>query len=81
MDVPTILPFLIKHGLITRHDNDYFISQAYTNVEKQSKLTCLVVSLHEDCIDKFVDCLSQTADYAPHDTLLKKIQSGKSPAS
>ena len=52
------------------------MSPAHTSLEKQNKLTTLVLSLQEDCADKFVDCLSQTADYAPHDTLLKKIQSG-----
>ena len=81
VDVPTILPLLIQHGLITRHDNDYFIHHSYTNAEKQSKLTCLVVSLNEDYVDKFLDCLSQTSNFAPHDTLWNKIQSGMSPAA
>ena len=81
VDISTILPFLIKHGLINRHDNEYFMNPVHTSVEKQCKLTTLVVSLNEDCVDKFVDCLSQTSDFAPHDTLLKTIQSSKSPAS
>ena len=81
VDISTILPFLIKHGLISCHDNDYFMSPAHTSVEKQCKLTTLIASLNEDCADKFIDCLSQTSDFAPHDALLKTIQSGMSPAS
>ena len=53
------------------------MSPSHIPMEKRHKLTCLVISLNEECVEKFLDCLSQTAvDYAPHDYLLKKIQSG-----
>ena len=80
VNIPTILTLLMKHGLISRLDQDYFMNQTHTDMEKQNRLTCLVVSLNEECADKFLECLSQSAvDYAPHGTLLKKIQSDMSP--
>ena len=78
VNVGEILPVLISHGLLTRSDHDYFTSKVHTHAEKLERLTCLVVSLNEDCVEKFLDCLSKTADYAPHDSLLKKINNGMS---
>ena len=77
MDVVTILPMLLTCGLLTRSDSEYFISSAHTTVEKQQRLTCLAISLNEECVEKFLKCLSQTAvEYAPHSSLLEKIQKG-----
>ena len=41
---------------------------------RQQKFMCLVISLNENYMEKFLDCLSQTAvEYVPHDELFKKI--------
>ena len=68
---------MIKCGLLTRYDQEYFMSPSPIPMDKRHRLMYLVISLNEKCVEKFLDCLSQTAvDYAPHDYLLKKIQSG-----
>ena len=74
VDVQTIVPWMITHGLVTSHDKAYFYNPYHNSVEKQHKLMCLVLSLNEDCVEKFLECLSQTSDYAPHGTLLEKIR-------
>jgi len=76
VDIETILPFLISYGLITPSDQGYFYSLAPTYVEKLQKLTCLIVSLNEECVEKFLECLSETSYYAPHSSLFEKISSG-----
>ena len=74
VDIQTILPWLTKHGLVTRFDLEYFTSSSHTSVEKQRKLMCLAISLNEKCVEKFLECLSQTVgEYAPHGELLEKI--------
>ena len=73
VDVQTILPWLTKHGLVTRFDLEYFTSSYYTSVEKQHRLMCLAISLNEKCVEKFLECLSQTSNLAPHGELLEKI--------
>ena len=77
VNIQALLPWMIKHGLLTRFDQEYFMSTSHIPMEKRHRLMCLVVSLNENCVEKFLDCLSQTAvEYAPHDDLLNKIQSG-----
>ena len=76
IDVEVILPSLISNGIVTPSDHQYFISQAYTDIQKQQKLACLVVSLEESHVEMFLQCLADTSDYAPHDTLLKTIRKG-----
>ena len=77
VDVQTILPWLIAHGLVTRFDQEYFMNPSHIPSEKQLKLMCLVISLNEKCVEKFLRCLSNTADeYSPHGELLEKILNG-----
>ena len=77
VDVQTILPLLTKHGLVTRFDLEYFTHSSYTSVEKQRKLMCLAISLNEKCVEKFLECLSQTVgEYPLHGELLEKIRNG-----
>ena len=68
---------MLKHALITRADQEYLICQYHTSSMRQQKFMCLVISLNENYVEKFLDCLSQTAvEYVPHDELLKKIRNG-----
>ena len=77
VDIEIILPSLIAHGLVTRLDQEYFMSPFHTSVEKQLKLMCLVISLNEECVEKFLECLSQTVGEHPlHGELLEKIHNG-----
>ena len=77
VNVQTILPLMIAHGLITRGDQDYFTSTNYIlPLEKQERLMFLVISLDEKYVEKFLACLSETDEYAPHGDLLTVIQKG-----
>ena len=77
VDIQTILPSLIAHGLVTRFDQEYFMSPQHTSSEKQLRLMCLVISLNEKCVEKFLQCLSQTVgECCLHGELLKKIYTG-----
>ena len=49
----------------------------YSDIEKQNKEAHLVVTLEEEFVEMFLQCLSQsTADCAPHGTLWKRIYKG-----
>ena len=77
VDILIILPSLIAHRLVTRFDQEYFMSALHTSSEKQLKLMCLVISLNEKCVEKFLQCLSQTVGEHPlHGELLEKICKG-----
>lgn len=79
VDISTIQPHLIKRGLINKTDHEYFLNSLHTPTDKRSKLIFLIISLPESCVEKFLDCLSQTShDYAPHGSLLEKIRDGMS---
>ena len=73
INVDRILPSLVSNGLVTLHDQQCLSNPVYTDVQKQHKLAFLIVSLKEDCVKKFLQCLSETRDYEPHNTLFEKL--------
>ena len=77
IDVDTILPFMVKHGLLTSSEHQYFLNPYHTSNDKQNKLTCIAVTASEEGVEKFLLCLEETCHYEPHETLLKKIRDGK----
>ena len=77
IDVNTILPFMVKNGLLSSSQHQYFLNPYHTTYDKQNKLTCIAVTLNEDCVERFLQCLQETSEYEPHETLLKKIRIGK----
>ena len=80
IDVDTILPFMVKYGLLTSNEHQYFLHPYHTPNDKQNKLTCIAVTASEDGVEKFLLCLEETRHYEPHETLLKKIRDGKKAA-
>ena len=78
IDVDTILPFMVKNGLLTPSQHQYFLNPYHTFNDKQNKLTCIAVTANEECVEKFLLCLQETSYYKPHETLLKRIRDGKS---
>ena len=68
---------MVKNGLLSSSQHQYLLNPYHTITEKQNKLTCIAVTLSEDCVEKFLQCLEETSDYEPHETLLKKIRNGK----
>lgn len=76
IDVNTILPHMVKNGLLSSSQHQYFLNPYHTTNDKQNKLTCIAVTINEDCVERFLKCLEETSDYEPHETLLKKIRDG-----
>ena len=70
----TILTNLISCGLLTLEQQDYLIHPNLTSFEKQQKLCGILLRLDEECVKKFLQCLSETSSYGPHEQLLKKIR-------
>ena len=71
MDV--ILPLMVQKGLVTPDQQQYLSSPYHTTSEKQQKLCCIVLELPESCVDKFINCLSETSNYEPHKQLHDKL--------
>ena len=77
VNVNTITPPMLAHGLLTPEHGEYFFNPHVISTEKQRKLGFLIITLSEECAQIFLQCLKNTRDYAPHDDLLKKIEDGK----
>ena len=75
VNVVTILPNLISHGLLTPNQRDYLTHPLRTPAEMKQELCGILLNLNEKCVKKFLQCLSETSDYDPHKQLLSKIQS------
>ncbi|XP_065900647.1 uncharacterized protein [Dysidea avara] len=76
VNVNTITPPMLAHGLLTPEHGEYFFNPHVISTEKQRKLGFLIITLSEECAQIFLQCLKNTRDYAPHDDLLKKIEDG-----
>jgi len=76
VNVDTITPPMLAHGLLTPEHCEYIFNPHVESTEKQRKLGFLIVTFSEECAQKFLQCLKNTRDYAPHDDLLKKILDG-----
>ena len=75
VDLGTILPNLISHGLLTPNQREHLTHPLRTSAETKQELCGILLSLDERCVKKFLQCLSETSDYNPHKQLLNKIQS------
>ena len=75
VDLGTILPNLISHGLLTPNQRDYLTHPLRTPAETKQELCGILLRLNERCVKKFLQCLSETSHYDPHKLLLNKIQS------
>ena len=73
-DLSIILPHLISCGLLTIEQREYLTHGAYTLSDKQQKLLNILLSLDENGIKRFLQCLSNTSDFEPHKRLLENIQ-------
>ena len=74
VDVGTILPNLISHGLLTPEQRDCITHPLHTPAKKQEELSRILLNMNERCVKKFLQSLSETSDYDPHKQLLNKIQ-------
>ena len=73
VNVGFILLPMIQEGLLTPHQQQYLSSVCHTASEKQQKLCSIVLELPESCVDKFINCLSETSDYEPHKQLYDEL--------
>ena len=71
MDV--ILPMMVQEGLVTPDQQQYLSNPYHTTGIKQQKLYSIVLELPESCVDKFINCLSETSNYEPHKQLYDKL--------
>ena len=71
MDV--ILPMMVQEGLVTPDQQQYLSIPYHTPGMKQQKLCSIVIELPESCVDKFINCLSETSNYEPHKQLYDKL--------
>ena len=69
VDVDLILPMMVQEGLVTPAQQQFLSSPLHTRDEKQQKLYSIVLELPEDCVDQFINCLSETSQYEPHKKL------------
>ena len=74
MDVDSIQMHMIQYGLLTKAQQEYLSSPANTSFAKGQKLCTIVLSFDESCVEKFLQCLSETSHYEPHRELLQKIR-------
>ena len=77
VDVETVLPYMVKNGLLSSSQHQDLLNPYHTSNAKKHQLTCIIVTLDEDCVEKFLQCLEETSHYEPHETLLKKIRNSK----
>lgn len=77
VDVDTILPSLMSQRLLTRDHIDYFNNPHVSRIQRQRKMGFILAMLDEECVKKFLQCLSSTSDYGPHESLLKRISAGE----
>ena len=73
VDMATILPNLISHGLLTPEQQECLNHPMLTPTKKQQELCGILLRLNEDRVKKFLQCLSETSSYDPHKQLLNKI--------
>ena len=73
-DLSIILPHLMACDLLTTEQQDYLTHISYTSTNKMQKLCNILLSLDENDIKKFLQCLSHTSDHEPHKKLLEKIK-------
>ena len=74
VDVGTISTHLISHGLLTPEQQDDLIDPNLNSSKKRQKLCEILLRLNEECVKKFLQCLSETSSYSPHEQLLNKIR-------
>ena len=73
VDVNTILPFMVQESIVSPDQQQYLSSPNHTTCEKQQKLCSIVLELPESCVDKFINCLSETSNYEPHKQLYDEL--------
>ena len=73
-DLSIILTHLISHELLTTEQREYLTHIVYTSTEKKRILINILLSLDENGIKKFLQCLSETSYHEPHKNLLEKIK-------
>ena len=74
VDVDTIVSRMMTYGLLTLGQYQQLTSGYTTNANKLHTLCGIVLALSEDHVDKFLQCLSDTSYYRPHNSLLNKIK-------
>lgn len=74
LDVDTIVLPMVKYGLLTQGQQDYLSNPVHTSTTKKNKLCSIILALDDNCVKKFLQCLSETSDYDPHKQLLHKIR-------
>jgi len=67
----------MSRGFLTPEQVDYFSNIHSVQVEKQQKLSLIIVKLSEEFVEDFLQCLETTSHYKPHNSLLNKIRDGK----
>jgi len=67
----------MSHGFLTPEQVDCFSNIHNVRVEKQQKLSLIIVKLSEEIVEEFLQCLESTSHYKLHNSLLNKIRDGK----
>ena len=74
LNVDNIQLHMVQYGLLTRDQQDYLSNPIYTACAKGQKLCTIILSFNEGCVEKFLQCLTETSYYEPHRELLQKIR-------
>ena len=74
IDLSEIVPKLMSCELLTFKQVEYLTHSAYTPTERKQKLCNILVTLDENDVEKFLQCLSKTDYIPPHKKLLEMIQ-------
>ena len=74
LDVDHILLQMVQKGLLTLDQQQDLSNPLHTPINKRQKLCSIILSLDNSCVEDFLQCLSETSDYAPHKELLQNIR-------
>ena len=67
---------MIKEKLVSPSDQQYLTDYSVPAINKQQRLTTIILRLSEGCVDKFIGCLKETInEYEPHKELYDKLSS------
>ena len=73
-EVTACMVFIAHYGLLTKAQQEYLSSPANTPCAKRQNLCTIMLFFDESCVEKFLQCLSESSHYEPHRELLQKIR-------
>lgn len=77
LDVQAVLPFLIKHRLLTQCDKDKLKNPYVPNSEKVNYLMEMLPREADHWLDDFIQCLEESSEGTGHSKIVKELRHAK----